>query len=103
MARALHKQFLRAENTIMEDCLMKAATRLNGMVKALLLGLLVAAYVLAPASVIPVLADGSSTGQPGTPPEDSTAHKYVVDDPVAVDDVLLTESRFLSTLRFVDF
>jgi hypothetical protein len=81
---------------------MKTAKRLNGMAKALLLGLLVATFVLAPASVVPVIADGSSGGHPVDPPTDSTGLSYVDDDLVAADDVLLT-SQLLNSLRFVDF
>ena len=81
---------------------MRAAERLNGMMKVLLLGLLVATFVLAPASVVPVIADGGSNGQPGPPPTDSTLHGYIVDDPVVAPETLDTVSQILTALRFVE-
>ena len=80
---------------------MKAARRLEGLAKRAILGLLVATFVFAPLSVMPVSADGGSNGQPGVPP-DTTMKMPASDEPVEVYDPLVTSTLYLSVLRFIE-
>lgn len=81
---------------------MKAAVWTNGIGKALILGLIVAAFVLAPFGAVHVNADGASGGQPGTPP-DSTLDKPALVDPSEAYEPLVTASTSLTLLRFIEW
>ena len=81
---------------------MKAAKKLGGLAKAVVLTALVATILFAPLGVMPVSADGGSNGQPGQLP-DSTAQKMpTIVDPTEVSEPLFTASLYLTVLRFVE-
>ena len=81
---------------------MKAAVWHDGIVRALILGLIVAVFVLAPITAVRVNADGASGGQPGTPP-DSTLDKPLIADPGTAYEPLVTVSTGLTLLRFIEW
>jgi ABC-type phosphonate transport system ATPase subunit len=77
---------------------MKVAKRFEGLAKTVILGLIVAAFAIAP---LGVMADGLSTGQPGQP-TDSTLTMPVIDDPTAAYEPIVMSSVYLSLLRLID-
>lgn len=80
---------------------MKAA-RLDGLVKALVLGLLLTAFVLAPISAVRVNADGISGGQPVTPPDDSSGVASVIGNPDEAYEPMVSLTIGLTVLRFFE-